>query len=292
MVLRTIFVLIGVLALVAFTGPRPDRDTIRLVETDAGHMVAEVRLEDGRTIQAVIDTGATVALMDHAVLSPETYSVDQAFDTVDIVSLGGVETLPSVVMPNLYVSKTPLNDTLAGLIEGKPYLQADSVLPAQSFKYRTLDFHFPRRLLSLYDTRPRRPARRRLAREKIIDREGLWFIDVRLNGQKGLALVDTGSNASFLNGAFAEAAKLPVSQGHIVEIEGATSVETQGRRVNVRKLSVGGLSVHDFDITIVDPPLFEALGMSAEPILVIGMDFLQHIRMQVDQKKREIRFWY
>jgi predicted aspartyl protease len=123
---------------------------------------------------------------------------------------------------------------------------------------------------------------------KYTDENGLIFVDVRINGRKGRALVDTGSSVTFINRRFAEQSHTRTNQEKTKILQGATGGDQSLRIASVRMLAIGDYRMSGVDILVSDPPLFKYLGLEQEPAMVLGMDLLSSFRLQIDRRRQRV----
>ena len=43
-----------------------------------------------------------------------------------------------------------------------------------------------------------------------------------------------------------------------------------------------------FDIPVLETEMFAELGLGDEPVMVLGMDLLEHFRVQIDQRRQKL----
>mgnify|MGYP001346899076 CR=1 FL=1 len=107
---------------------------------------------------------------------------------------------------------------------------------------------------------------------------------------KGQALIDTGSSITYMNSRFAEASNTRTNERKTEELLGITGEDFDVRMARVSRLEVGKLNLARLDLLVSDPLLFEYLGLSDEPVMVLGMDFITNFRMQIDRKNGRVYF--
>jgi predicted aspartyl protease len=116
--------------------------------------------------------------------------------------------------------------------------------------------------------------------------DGLIFVGVRINGEKGRALIDTGSNLSYVNSAFARLAGMGRNEQRTKVLLGATGDSAPVWIGRAREIKLGGFSVDRFNVLVSDPVLLDEIGLRDEPVMVIGLDVLTQFRVQIDRKRQ------
>ena len=165
-----------------------------------------------------------------------------------------------------------------------------SVLPLNAFKVQSIDFDFRNNRIEFYDRRPIQPLRNITTRIKYQDESGLIFVPVKLNGKKGRALVDTGSDVTYVNTAFARLSGAKAEPEKTRRLIGTANHGVEVRVFSANRFQLGSHVMRRFDILAADPPLFEHLGVAEDPVMVIGLDFLREFRVQIDRKNTVILF--
>ena len=114
------------------------------------------------------------------------------------------------------------------------------------------------------------------------------FVDVRINGKSGRAIVDTGSNISYVNSAFAGLAQMRTNEEKTQLLQGATGGDARVRVATARKMALGNFYFSGADLMVADPFLFESLGVTEEPAMVLGLDYLSLFTVQFDRRQNRM----
>lgn len=236
----------------------------------------------------VLDTAATYPLVDDDVLiSAQAADRDQL---VAVLGLAGTLTFETASVESLRVGNMNLSNVAVGVNDQGRFPGHKSILPANAFDARVIDFDFSRNRIELYDRRPKSTGdavRSRLPYQEI---QGLPFVKVKLNGKSGLALIDTGSSETYINHAYARLAGANLQVDRTQQLYGADAKNTGVSVMSAKRFTIGKHGMQDFLILAADPPLFDYLGLNEEPIMVLGLDTLKHFRMQIDREKKFIHF--
>jgi len=116
----------------------------------------------------------------------------------------------------------------------------------------------------------------------------LIYLDVVLNDQPITAVLDTGAGRSAINLAAAEALgiDLPETPGSAHGHKPATIYEPSAAIPNVT-LDLGDSSLSSkAHVGIVDLPVFASLGLSDKPAMILGTNFLESRKMEIDYRNR------
>lgn len=138
-------------------------------------------------------------------------------------------------------------------------------------------------------TSARRAGGRRLTATKATRLSGgLLALPVRINGAKGIAVLDTGARDSRINLRFVEAARLgsgPSSLRDDTVVQGATNTGVATKRGRLGTVEFGGVRRSNVDARVVDLAVFDAFGIGDRPAMILGMDLLSDLRLVIDFPK-------
>ena len=253
-------------------------------------LIIDMTFEGELTTSGVIDTAATFPMIGGATARAAGIEVPDA-DTgrfITVLGLGGPEVFQLIDVPQVTAGGVAFTQMPAALDEKIAVKGVKNIFPAVALQGDVLDFDFERKILSAYSARPDGNNRSLLARMPLHVRNGLFFVEVKIHGVKGLALIDTGSTITYVNSRFAEDANMNTNTKKTELLLGVTGEDYDIRMARVRHLSVGRLNLEGMDLLVSDPHLFEYLGISDEPVMVLGMDFLSHFRVQIDRKNNQL----
>lgn len=277
-------------ALVANAAGATERAVIPFEMNRFDHMVVELRLNELTSTTGVVDTAATFAMVDStAALRSGVAPPGAAARTVNILGVNGTQDYPVVRLNTVEAGNLRIHAVDAAFNNdiGVPG-SAANVLPASAFPGDVLEFDFDEGTISAYDGRPD------IARSRVSDslaytvEGGLIFIDVRINGKRGRALIDTGSSLSYVNTAFARQASMRRNEDLTHLLFGATGDTETAWIATARKVRLADFFVPDAHLMVSDPVLLEELGLLAEPVMVLGLDFLSKFRLQFDRRKQRL----
>lgn len=244
---------------------------------------------NGVQTSALIDTGATIALIDDQ-LVPAKGMAANADQELEILGIGGTRNYPAIELSSLTVGTANWRNLPAALNTLDRFPVTDSVLPISLFEQAIVDFDFRNDQILIYDGRPKRVRRSRTSSVRYNDQHRLIFIDVKINGTRGKALIDTGAQVSFVNPVFAEQSNAKLSTEDTQLIRGSDLNKHIASVYAFRNFEFANNRVAKPKFPVLETDLFDRLGFADQPMMIIGMDILQHCRVQVDRKRRRITF--
>ncbi|WP_273184144.1 aspartyl protease family protein [Hyphomonas adhaerens] len=282
--------LFSVLALMGcFPAFANERLVIPFEVNEYHHMVVHLEVNGNDRTTGIIDTAATFPMINRRTARlAELLDVEENPPLINVLGLTGEGIYPVVELETLLIGNVMKQDVPVALNVDMDVTGAQNVLPASAFEGDVIDFDFENMQVMVYDGRPDRSVRRVSSSLKYADENGLIFVEVRINGRKGRALIDTGSSVTFINSRFAESSHTKTNEEKTQILQGATGGDQSLRVASLRVLEIGDYRVSDMDILVSDPPLFEYLGMHEEPAMVIGLDLLSSFRLQIDRRRNRV----
>lgn len=242
---------------------------------------------------ALIDTAATIPLIDDNYLELDTSNGGIAHveaDEARILGIGGQRFYPVARLPNLRAGSESWTDLRVAVNNENLFPVQKSVLPISIFESRVVDFDFKNNKVLLYDGRPKRVRRAHQASVPYQDVNSLMFVPVRINGVRGRALIDTGADISFINPTFAERAKAKLDEERTAMLRGSDLTRNRASIYQVRRIIFAENEFNRVAVPVLETDLFRELGFADEPMMIFGMDLLQHFRVQVDRGRQKIYF--
>ena len=262
---------------------------LELSLSPAGHLQTQIVINEGEPDYAVLDTGANIALIDKAVASRNGVLIPpETSPQVEVLGLTGHALHPLVHIESVQVGSKGLQNLRAALRLETRSIDHGAIIPMTAFQQRYVDINPPERTLTF---RERRPRLRREDRRSFPLREvqGLYFVEIQLNGVSGLALIDTGSNATLISSQFAQSARgsnIPST----VEVIGVHGEPKPAEYMRVRRMHLGKYRLRGFELVVFDPPVFEHLGFGDQPMMVLGTDLLRYFRVVIDREDERVWF--
>ena len=266
------------------------RHVIPFEINDLDHMVVRIEINGTGATTAVIDTAATFPMLDSRTASSSGVPAPGAAPRrVNVLGLNGAREYPVVRVDEIRLGNLNLASLDAAYSEDLDVPgAAANVLPSTAFPGDILELDFTRRVISIYDGRPDRPKADVSGRINYTVQDGLMFVDVRINGKSGRAVVDTGSNISYVNSAFAGLAQMRTNEEKTQLLRGATGGDARVRVATARKMALGSFYFSGADLMVADPFLFESLGVTEEPAMVLGLDYLSLFTVQFDRRQNRM----
>ena len=283
--------LFGALTLVVLCNPvhATERETFELQQNDRKWPITTVTI-NGQATPALLDTGATIALVDDDLLSFQVTG-DDALET-RVLGIGGQRLFPVTEIASLKAGAQSWYGLRVAVNTKDEFPVQQTILPTSMFQNSIIDFDFKNAKVELYNGYPKFVPDARRSAISYMAHEGLIFIPVRINGVRGKALIDTGASISFVNPRFAERARGVRLFEKEQDLKGSDLERNRVQIHRLRRLQFGENHVSKFDIPVLQTELFSTLGFGDEPMMVMGMDLLEHFRVQLDQKRERIVLLY
>lgn len=258
------------------------------------HMLAPVQINDQGPFNFLLDTGANVSCVSHALMQRlDLKSVESAA----VHTVVGVRQRPIVTLDRLQVGPRDRRRVRAPALPIKGP-EVDGVLGVDWLKGQRLVLDFKNRKLEI--TRSRQdeseagkvvvvPARRRHGQ--------LTIVDADLGGKRISAIIDSGAQGTLCNQPLRalvraqEARKGEPSPPRLVRMESLAGETFIGESVFLPFLRLGGLHLGNVQVTHADMHVFDIWGLKDSPALVIGMDLLaQFEQVSLDFGRSQVRF--
>ncbi|MEM6557223.1 MAG: pepsin/retropepsin-like aspartic protease family protein [Pseudomonadota bacterium] len=262
-----------------------ERQTLTLLDNERNWPITPIMV-NGQASRALLDTGATIALIDDDLLAYDKAKASPY--ATQVRGIGGNRVLPVANVSSLSAGVQAWQDlrVAVNLVDAFPV--QENILPVSLFEGAVIDFDFSGRTVSLYDGYPKRVRGAARNTIKYSVHDGLIFIPVSINGVNGHALIDTGSTVTFINAHFAKDAEGVYRAQAAQEIRGSDLSRNELEVFKFRRMQLGNKKIFDFSIPVLETELFAALGFEDGPMMVIGMDLLSHYRLQIDRKRQRI----
>lgn len=117
-------------------------------------------------------------------------------------------------------------------------------------------------------------------------------LPVTINGASGVALLDSGSRTTLINGPFAAAAGLDPQSAAFREgdpARGATQEAIHSRVGTIGTVTFAGITREGVTARVLDLPFLQGAGLTHSPVMLLGLDLLRGTRVSLDYSGR--RFW-
>ncbi|MCR5875762.1 aspartyl protease family protein [Phenylobacterium sp. J426] len=258
------------------------------------HMMAPVLINGRGPYQFVLDTGANVSCVSHALVEQLDLQPGRPRRVHTIV---GVRERPSVVIDELTVGNRARRDVEAPALPIKGP-GVDGILGVDWLKGQRLVLDFKKNEIEITKSKsdhahPGRvvvvPARRKHGQ--------LTIIDADLNGVPISAIIDSGAQGTLCNGPLRDLVRAS-EQRHgktgppqSVRMESLAGEVFHGESVFLPFLRLGGLHLGNVQVTYADMHVFRIWELEKKPALVIGMDLLmQFEQVALDFGRSAVRF--
>ena len=249
-----------------------------------GNIVVQLTLNDETPAIGVIDTAATYAMIGMATAKRAGVEPPDS-SMVTILGLEGTRAYPIVYLDSIAAGNCRFIDVAAALNQRIEVTGVKNIVPLTVLEGDVVDFDFAEGRVLVYNGRPDTHTAQITSRLPMRQISGLWFTEVKLNGRKGLALIDTGSSVSYINSRFAEDADMTPNLQKTHILQGITGNGIDVRVATGRKIRLGKHTVSRPDMIVADPLLFEHLGLVDAPAMVMGLDYLSAFRVQLDRRR-------
>ena len=285
----SIAVMLGLWACMAATAYATEERTLVLQQSLKKRPYTVITI-NGTETSALLDTAATIALIDNEFVMPDEtggYGIEQA----RIIGLGGKREFPIANLDSLRAGTETWSDLRVAVDTESRFPIRRSVLPISIFETNIVDFDFINRRVHLYDGRPKRVTGGTKSTMKYKNVDNLIFLPIEMNGVRGKALIDTGADLSFVNQRFADVANAKLDEERAKILQGIDLAKNWASIHQFRRLEFGDHFFKRLTLPVVRTDLFTELGFDEdEPMMVMGMDLLAHFRMQVDRKRSRVTF--
>ncbi len=201
------------------------------------------------------------------------------------------------MVERVYLEELQLGPTVVRYLEvpvlREADLGADGMIGLDALIDRRLMLDFENRVITVDDARTRLPrmdnvivVRARKFRDQLI------LTEIKVQGYRADAVIDTGSEITIGNHALLEKLQkrgwknLPT-----VEVTGVTGTTLALKIAVLDKLSIGGVLLENVTIAFADIPPFDVFDLNDEPALLLGTDLMETFRkVSLDFSKRKVRF--
>ena len=252
---------------------------------------------DGEQLHFLIDTASTRSVIASDVATRLALG---AGSKLEIVHIGGVDQVPSVIIPALSFSDVALSDVEApALLRGN--LGSDGLLGLDVLRNDRLSIDFTHQARLTVTPSPRRPERERLTGDSDLiivtarSRLGeLVVTDAEIDGTALAVILDTGAEESIGNPALARLlARRGVENGglHPTVLTSVTGAVLKANYTSIASMRIGGVIIHNVPMAFGDLETFRHFGLVKRPALLLGMSTLSVFsRVTIDFPRREIHF--
>jgi predicted aspartyl protease len=275
--------------------PLPDprsetAETLAYLPDAASRMTLAVNVGGQGPFRFVVDTGA-----ERTVVSSElalALGLDSGGD-VTLASVSSVSRVPSVLLPGLEVGRRTLPMIRAPSLAQRN-IGAQGMLGVDSLQSQRVVFDFRNREITLSTSlleEQNWPADTIVVTGRTLLGR-LILTDARIDGQRIRVIVDTGSQVTIANNALRrrllERGRL--GETRMLELRGVTGDIALAEYTRAGRIQIGDVHLDDMPIAFADVELFNLLGLTDRPAILLGMDALRMFeRVSIDFARRRVR---
>jgi predicted aspartyl protease len=268
-----------------------DEDIIGFKDDDHSRMTIPVSIGANGPYAFLIDTGS-----ERTVISRELAQRLELMGggNVRVHSMTETRSVATAMIPQLQISTKSVKDVKAPAFAAS-HIGAAGMLGVDSLKSHRIVFDFSNSTLKIVPGKKRPdnwgPDVIVVTGRNLYGR--LILTDARVDGEKIIAVVDTGSEVTVGNEALRRKllakGKLPLTRPvELVDIAGGrTTVDY----TFVKQISLAEVGINNMPVGFGDVHLFGKLGLQDRPAILLGMDALRLFqRVSVDFSRKEVRF--
>lgn len=254
----------------------------------ARRLTVEVMLNGQGPFQMMVDTGANSSVI--SIETADRLGLARGAP-VEMHSIAGVQTVDTVMIDTLQMGRRIRRRMRVSLV-AEHDLGAPGLLGLDWLGVNNLMLNYGQRRMVVGESLPLPDDRTVIVETRT--RSGLTLIDAFMPGQRLIAFLDSGSNATVGNLGLlkaAEAHNVVVGATVNVELHSLTGQTLAGRLAVLSRLTLGKMTLMNVPVVVAPVHTFEYWGLGEEPAILIGSDVLQKFEtVALDFKRREVRF--
>ncbi len=280
---------ITILGACIFAPPARSADTARLSRTPEGLYLAEAKIGDESGL-FIIDTGAAISAIEPGFAQraglepPSTYRHLYGLTQVEILPTSRIEVRSSLA-GRRQTDTAFLHEPLPYPPQADGLLGLNAILPAGT---GVLEIDFPSGYMRLHEVGEAPDPILHNAWLDIsapTDHPSILLTPVKVDGVAGEALIDTGIPFIVMNRAYARALE-KLGRRRPTELTGFSEEEETPEVLRVRNIQLGAIALRNSSVYVLDAPVFEALGRTETPLLILGAPAFQDLKLLIDTKTR------
>ena len=268
-----------------------EADQIAIGTDREDRMTVAVQVAGGGPYRFLVDTGSERTVISRD-LAHRLRLVDGRNVTVhSVIGSSGVRT---VDIPSLMIGSRPFAVFGAPALEAS-HIGADGMLGVDSLRKQRVLFDFKSGTMSVMPAQVRiEPIDRDVIVVRARSRRGrLIFTEARLNGQKVVIIVDTGSQVTIGNLTLQRKLqrKRLLTSSQPVTLHSVTGETMIADMAMVDNVDVGGFQLKELPVAFADAYIFKQLDLAHKPTLLLGMNALRAFdQVSIDFAARKVRF--
>lgn len=209
--------------------------------------------------------------------------------TATLVGMASRRTVDLAKVERIDFGSNSFTDFTAPVLE-RTHVGADGILGLDALQDFRVLIDFRQQTIAVESAADKKPSGRFeiivRARQKLGQ---LLITDALVEGVRATVIIDTGAQASL--GSMALLEKLRARRMSEVVTTDVNGVDLTGDLAIVRALTIEGLSLSNVPLTFADTPAFEALGLTGQPVLALGMQHLAMFdRVAIDFARQRVLF--
>jgi predicted aspartyl protease len=277
------------LAEIIVSAPEP-RYVAPTLRDRIGRIWAPVSINGQGPFRLVLDTGASRSAVVGRVA--ERLGLPPAARvSTRLKGVTGTTEVPVVVAETLEVGDLLTRDEQL-LVIADAFGGADGVLAARSLADRRILVEFRNDRIEIGFSPPRRPTRGFATVPIRFLKGGVPYIDVRVDGIRARAVIDTGAQQTTGNLALRAALERRRGTRNVIDeaVIGVSGDIQEGRNASVPPIVVGGVTIRNTRVTFGDFFIFSEWELLGEPAILVGMDVWGVLdTLIIDYQRRELQ---
>ena len=276
--------------------PRQELDDTELFASPTrldhiGRVVAPVMINGKGPFRFIVDTGATTSTVSPG-LAKLLGLEPTAESGIEVNGITGTAQVPGVSVTLLQAGDLVVENSSMPVVWAPLMAGADGILGAAGLTAQrlTVDFQHNRVVIS-HSGRSGTPfGFMRVPAKRIAG--GLMTVDVRIDGVRVCAVIDTGAERSLGNPALLDALNAKQRREavhHVTAVYGATTEVVAGNAQVAPTMVIDALRIADVTLVYGDFHIFKVWDMQDKPAMIIGMDILGTVdALTIDFQRQEV----
>jgi predicted aspartyl protease len=212
---------------------------------------------------------------------------------IRVHSMTEASDIGTAIIPHLQISKSSMTDVRAPALPAAN-IGAAGMLGVDSLKSQRVLIDFDKQTMSVTPSAKKQaywgPDTIVVIGRSLYGR--LILMDARLDGEKIIVVVDTGSELTIGNNALRQrlVAKKKMRPTVPIELESVTGGKMTADYTTVRDIRLGDAIISNFPVGFAEVHPFERLRLTDRPAILLGMDALRLFkRVSVDFERKQVR---
>ncbi len=253
-----------------------------------GRIWAPVYINGQGPFRLVLDTGANRSAVIPALANRLGGAVE--FDAMKLHGVTGSSLVPGIRVDSLEAGDLWLGEHQLAIVQDV-FGGAEGVLGADGLIDKRVVIDFRRDQISIRRSSGRAARSTGFTRVPVSVQKGhLLLFEVKIAGVRTRAMLDTGAQATIGNRSLQAALAAKARHAINASIVGVTLDVQPGETVPAPPVDIGDITIRGMRITFGDMHIFDAIKMSEEPALLIGMDVIGLLdSLIIDYGRKELQ---